>query len=160
MRDRSVGFAWAPNEHSISSVNRVGLAALRMSVTPRDARRVVGDDRSDQAMANACTRELVADLRRILDKLPDVTGISFNPFGVWTFVYITVATDAAVSALGGKLGLGASEHRTADGRGWYRATSRQERENHSITVIGPFHEEASPSRDPCVSQEPRNRGGR
>jgi hypothetical protein len=151
MRDRTKGFARAALERSFSPANRLGALAALTGAAPRNHRRALGDDGRDSAAVIVCAREIVADLRGILRRLPGATGISFQPFEAWASLYVTVPTDEAVDTLGRALGLGASEHRGSEGRWWCRAASPHDL---GITVIGPLHTEVPPARDDSGESSP------
>ncbi len=88
---------------------------------------------------NAHAYHLVAMLRAVLAGLPGATGISIHASPVWTLVWITAASDEAVSSLGEALGLSTPEIRRTAGRWWRRATAERDHGGLRVEVTGPHH---------------------
>lgn len=95
---------------------------------------------------------ILTSMQRSLARLPGATSIGFytGTFRLWNLLSIHASSDDAVRALGFKLGLGAPERVTADGRGWLHAggSIRETR----IVVSGPLESVPDDPRAPaCAS---------
>ncbi len=93
---------------------------------------------------NAHAYHLVVALRAVLAGLPGATGISIHASSVWTLVWITAASDEAVSSLGEALGLSTPEIRGTAGRWWHRATAERDGRLR-VEVTGPHHTGVPPA---------------
>lgn len=96
-------------------------------------------------MMTAQAHRLVATLRAVLAGLPGATAVSIHTSPHWTLVWITAASDDAVSSLGAALGLGAPEIRGTAGRWWLRATAERTQGVLRVEVTGPHHAGVSPA---------------